>query len=194
MFLIGDKVTIKDDLNTSKYLVVNGSMAKLAGREAIITSANIINDGYRIDLDNGQYIWKGYLFEGGHMKAYYNSEGQEAKADAGKLQMMLMLPEINKAVVRVREYGIEKYKEPDNWKIVSKSRWDNAMLRHMMEYIQDPYSRDEESGLRSLSKEQQKDFERAIRVLWANGKINDKEYYDAINEALKSIETHSEGF
>ena len=69
MFLIGDKVTIKDDLNTSKYLVVNGSMAKLAGREAIITSANIINDGYRIDLDNGQYIWKGYLFEGWHMKA-----------------------------------------------------------------------------------------------------------------------------
>ena len=107
MFLIGDKVTIKDDMNTSKYLVVNGSMAKLAGREAIITSANIINDGYRIDLDNGQYIWKGYMFEGGHMKAYLNTnEGQEAKADAGKLQMMLMLPEINKAVVRVREYGI----------------------------------------------------------------------------------------
>ena len=49
-------------------------------------------------------------------------------------------------------------------------------------------------GLRSLSKEQQKDFERAIRVLWANGKINDKEYYDAINEALKSSELHSEGF
>ena len=49
-------------------------------------------------------------------------------------------------------------------------------------------------GLKSLSKEQQKDFERAIRVLWANGKINDKEYYDAINEALKSIKTHSEGF
>ena len=49
-------------------------------------------------------------------------------------------------------------------------------------------------GLRSLSKEQQKDFERAIRVLWANGKKNDKRYYDAINEALKSIKTHSEGF
>ncbi len=85
------------------------------------------------------------------MKAYLNTnEGQEAKADAGKLQMMLMLPEINKAVVRVREYGIEKYKDPDNWKRVSKSRWDNAMLRHMMEYIQDPWSRDEESGLRHI--------------------------------------------
>ena len=38
MFLIGDKVTIKDDLNTFKYLLVNESMAKLAGREAIITN------------------------------------------------------------------------------------------------------------------------------------------------------------
>ena len=28
----------------------------------------------------------------------------------------------------------------------------------------------------------------------ANWKINDKEYYDAINEALKSSEAHSEGF
>ena len=150
MFLTGDKVTIKDDLNTFKYALVNESMAKLAGREAIITSEDIINE-YRIDIDNGQYIWRGYMFEGGHMKAYLSSkEGQEAKADAGKLQMMLMLPEINKAVVRVRQYGIEKYKEPDNWKKVSKSGWDNAMLRHMMEYIQDPYSRDEESGLRHI--------------------------------------------
>ena len=71
MFLTGDKVTIKDDLNTFKYLLVNESMAKLAGREAIITSEDIINE-YRIDIDNGQYIWRGYMFEGGHMKAYYN--------------------------------------------------------------------------------------------------------------------------
>ena len=150
MFHIGDKVTIKDDLNKFKHLIVNESMTKLAGREAIITSANI-NDVYRIDLDNGQYIWKGYLFEGGHMKAYYNSkEGQEAKADAGKLQMMLILPEINKAVVRVREYGGAKYKSHDNWKKVELSRWQNAMVRHLMEYIQDPYSRDEESGLRHI--------------------------------------------
>lgn len=150
MFRIGDKVTIKDDLNKFKHLIVNGSMAKLAGREAIITSANI-NDVYRIDLDNGQYIWKGYLFEGGHMKAYYNSkEGQEAKADAGKLQMMLMLPAINMAVVRVREYGILKYKDKDNWKKVNRSRWENALIRHLMEYIKDPYSKDEESGLRHI--------------------------------------------
>ena len=150
MFLIGDKVTIKDDLNTFKYLLVNESMAKLAGREAIITSEDIINE-YRIDIDNGQYIWKGYMFEGGHMKAYLNTnEGQEAKADAGKLQMMLMLPEINKAVVRVREYGGNKYKSHDNWKKVELSRWQNAMMRHLMAYIVDPWSRDEESGLRHI--------------------------------------------
>ena len=85
------------------------------------------------------------------MKAYLNSkEGQEAKADAGKLQMMLMLPEINKAVVRVREYGGTKYNSHDNWKKVELSRWQNAMVRHLMEYIQDPWRRDEESGLRHI--------------------------------------------
>ena len=49
-------------------------------------------------------------------------------------------------------------------------------------------------GIKKFEQGTTKDFERAIRVLWANRKINDKEYYDAINEALKSIKTHSEGF
>ena len=75
---------------------------------------------------------------------------QEVKADYGKLQMMLMLPAINRAVVRVREYGILKYKDKDSWKKVSIERWENALIRHLMEYIKDPYSKDEESGLRHI--------------------------------------------
>ena len=49
-------------------------------------------------------------------------------------------------------------------------------------------------SLATLSREQQKQFERDIRVLWATGKIDDKEYHKTINEALKSIKTHSEEF
>ena len=75
---------------------------------------------------------------------------QEVKADYGKLQMMLMLPAINRSVVRVREYGILKYKDKDNWKKINRSRWENALIRHLMEYIKDPYSKDEESGLRHI--------------------------------------------
>ena len=75
---------------------------------------------------------------------------QEAKADYGKLQMMLMLPAINRSVVRVREYGILKYKDKENWKKVSIERWENALVRHLMEYIKDRYSKDEESGLRHI--------------------------------------------
>jgi hypothetical protein len=75
---------------------------------------------------------------------------QEVKSDAGKLQMMLMLPAINQSVVRVREYGVKKYKDKDNWKKVEQSRWQNAMLRHLMEYIKDEDSKDEESGLRHI--------------------------------------------
>jgi len=81
------------------------------------------------------------------MKTMENDSYYEAKADKGKLQMMLMLPAINEAVVKVREYGIEKYGDKDNWKKVELSRWQNAMMRHMMGYMADPDSRDEESGL-----------------------------------------------
>ena len=49
-------------------------------------------------------------------------------------------------------------------------------------------------SLATLSREQQKQFERDIRVLWATGKIDDKEYHKTINEALKLNKTHSEGF
>ena len=59
---------------------------------------------------------------------------QEAKADAGKLQMMLMLPAINRAVVRVREYGILKYKDKDNWKKVSIEKYVAAFHRHFNDW------------------------------------------------------------
>lgn len=75
---------------------------------------------------------------------------QEAKADYGKLQMMLMLPAINRSVVRVREYGILKYKDKENWKKVSIERWENALVRHLMEYIKDRHSVDAESGLKHI--------------------------------------------
>jgi len=80
----------------------------------------------------------------------YCTDIYKVKHDEGKLKMMLMLPAINEAVVRVREYGIEKYKDKDNWKQVDIERWQNAMMRHMMEYIKDNESKDAESGLRHI--------------------------------------------
>lgn len=50
----------------------------------------------------------------------------------------------------MREFGTAKYKEPDNWKKVEPERYRDAMMRHMMRYLDDPDGVDDESGLPHL--------------------------------------------
>lgn len=75
---------------------------------------------------------------------------QSAKADCGKPQLSLVPTKILEAIARVREYGNRKYKSKDNWKTVEIERYRDAAFRHWAEYIDDPKSRDEESGLPHL--------------------------------------------
>lgn len=75
---------------------------------------------------------------------------QEAKADKGKPQLRLVPTEIVKCIARVREYGTAKYHDPDNWKRVEKERYIDAMYRHLLEYVKNNDSIDEESGLPHL--------------------------------------------
>ena len=51
-------------------------------------------------------------------------------------------------IVRAREYGTKKYKDPENWKNVAPADYLAAMIRHIAQ-MQDKglYSRDAESGL-----------------------------------------------
>ena len=79
-------------------------------------------------------------------------ENQKIKADAGKLKLSLVPTEIIRAIARVRMYGNAKYPEggPDNWKSVENQRYRDALLRHVLLYIEDPYGVDEESGLPHL--------------------------------------------
>lgn len=44
-----------------------------------------------------------------------------------------------------------------------------------------------------MSKEEQKQFERDIRLLWANGSLNDTLYQETIKSALRSIKCYGEG-
>ena len=76
---------------------------------------------------------------------------QTIKADAGKPRLSLVPPEIIEAVGIVRTYGAVKYPEPDSWRKVEVSRYRDALLRHLCEYLRDPASVDEESGLPHLS-------------------------------------------
>ena len=77
---------------------------------------------------------------------------QTAKADAGKPQLTLVPRKIIWAIARVREYGCKKYPEGgvDNWKQVEKERYRDAMMRHMLQYLDDPDGVDEESGIKHL--------------------------------------------
>ena len=71
---------------------------------------------------------------------------QEAKADAGKLQLSLVPTEIIKDIAHIRMYGTEKYGSPDNWKKVEIQRYRDAAYRHWLEYLADPSGVDAESG------------------------------------------------
>ena len=71
---------------------------------------------------------------------------QTAKADAGKAEIRLVPMEIVWAIAWIRMYGNRKYGDPDNWKTVESERYRDAMMRHLLAYISDPNSVDEESG------------------------------------------------
>lgn len=76
---------------------------------------------------------------------------QEVKADAGKPQLTLVPRQIIWDIAEVREYGNKKYHDPENWRRVEVQRYRDALLRHLLKYLDDPDSKDEESGISHLS-------------------------------------------
>ena len=74
---------------------------------------------------------------------------QEAKADAGKPRPTLVPVSLIEAVASVREYGVAKYHDPDNWKKVELQRYKDAAYRHWLAYIKGE-KLDPESGLPHL--------------------------------------------
>lgn len=72
------------------------------------------------------------------------------KYDEGKPRLDLVPPGIIEAVGAVRTYGLEKYRDPDNWRKVEPERYRAAMMRHICMYLRGPAGVDEESGLPHL--------------------------------------------
>ena len=78
-------------------------------------------------------------------------EGQKAKLDAGKPKLSLApIEQVWRAIARVREYGIKKYHDPDNWKKVEVDRYWDALYRHLAATVTDRNSVDSESGIRHI--------------------------------------------
>lgn len=74
-----------------------------------------------------------------------------AKDDSEKPRLTLVPMQIVFDIAKIREYGVKKYTDPDNWKRVSAERYREAAFRHFLRYLDDPDGVDQESGLPHLS-------------------------------------------
>lgn len=101
--------------------------------------------GYHILTKDGEQILTADIAE-----PVLITPNQEAKADAGKLQLTLVPRQIIKDIAEVRMYGNAKYHDPENWKTVEKERYRDAAFRHFLAYLDDPDGVDEESGIKHL--------------------------------------------
>lgn len=92
-------------------------------------------------------LFKDYISEPQcDIRIHRDTGNQEAKADAGKAEIRLVPMEIVWAIAWIRMYGNRKYGDPENWKTVEPERYRDALMRHLLHYISDPKSVDEESG------------------------------------------------
>ena len=86
----------------------------------------------------GQEIWKTVLDA--------DIDEHICKADKDKPRLGLVPPSTIESVGKVMTYGLTKYQE-GSWKQVEKYRYVDALMRHLVEYMKDENSIDEESGL-----------------------------------------------
>lgn len=74
------------------------------------------------------------------------------KSDEGKPRLTLVPRQIVWDICKAREYGLKKYPKTgkDGWKNVGVERYRDALMRHVLRYLDDPDGVDDESGLPHL--------------------------------------------
>lgn len=72
---------------------------------------------------------------------------QAAKQDAGKPRLSLVPSQIIWDIAEIRQFGNEKYHDPNNWKTVEIERYIDALYRHFLRFLDNPKGKDEESGI-----------------------------------------------
>lgn len=75
---------------------------------------------------------------------------QDIKADAGKIRPTLVPTSIIRAIAKIRQYGVDKYHDPNNWRFVEIERYRDAAYRHFLAYLDNPKGKDQESGFYHL--------------------------------------------
>lgn len=77
-------------------------------------------------------------------------DSQELKRDSGKPRLALVPPKLIRAVGEVRTYGVNKYHGDNSWNKVDPNRYKDALMRHLVAYLEDEKGVDKESGLPHL--------------------------------------------
>lgn len=72
---------------------------------------------------------------------------QTIKSDKGKPQLSIVPFDMLPMIAMVREFGIKKYKDINSWKKVEPKRYKDALLRHLIKWLENENEVDEESGL-----------------------------------------------
>lgn len=75
---------------------------------------------------------------------------QNVKSDNGKPKISLVPTAIIYDIAKIREYGVNKYGDPENWKKVEVERYWDAFLRHTLACFGDLKKKDDESGFPHL--------------------------------------------
>lgn len=71
---------------------------------------------------------------------------QSIKADSGKPKVSLVPMQIVRDIAVIREYGVNKYGDAENWRSVEIERYIDALGRHTLAFLENPTGVDEESG------------------------------------------------
>ena len=127
--------------------------ARLMGYEVVEDDPGTVFLRSKHEIENGvkssiSWITDEWLkLRFGEKEANMDKPDQQAKADQGKPHPSWVPVALIEGVMAVREYGNQKYHDPDNWKQVEPERYHQAMLRHILAAWNDPYKRDPESGL-----------------------------------------------
>lgn len=72
---------------------------------------------------------------------------QDMKCDNGKPKLRFVPTQITRDIAQVREYGNEKYGDPNGWRQVELERYIDAAYRHWLAFIDEPCGVDAESGI-----------------------------------------------
>lgn len=123
---------------THANAIENARVQSKAAKNKTMLTKNDSKDESSENMDNDQFPGTGKMMD------------QQPKADQGKPHPSYVPVALIEGVMAVREYGNQKYHDPDNWKQVEPERYHEAMLRHTLAIWKDPYAVDPESGLLHL--------------------------------------------